>query len=761
MISIKTEDSHDRKRFFIITIVITICLAIFVISSSSTSTTTTISETAETATATKEERPPTSLTRSRRGKNSKKKIQDEDEDEDINKVAAANPPPTRAAVITDEQLISIKPEKLSQQSSPTTTIASVAKTLAEKLQDKNKDENNNNICINEVMLQRDLILSSSTSNAKFMHWIPHPKPVSQMFGFDAKKVLLTNNNNNGKEDNIKKKKSSFYKSVLSQLFPNQTQIQVSTSTSTTAERVVVEDLLKNTKNSNTNNNNVDAVVDLVVPPEYYAPLASFENTSSPQGRNQASIIQRLLTSKLKECLLTNNKAQVGSTLALQNTFIHLLVEDIVQRFKYRYDAMMSLKLLKQQQQEEESKNSNSNNNLPSNKISSPPSTTFSREDAVKCFRGKRLLFIGTSNTRTLMTNIQARLEGTEQMTRVTAKQLCDNSERNHTCFVRLENSDVELHYWGYKEDLYHSSLKARIDSTYEPRRMRRRTRTTGRNSNNSNNNNKKIPIDFVIMSTGINTIQIDANWNSGGNSNRRKKMKQLQNWIASQWFPSSEEEHDQPQQQQQEESTTPSQPLFQFIWHSVSPVCPNMPHFRKYRFRKSKWSNQPAVEVVTNKGTRVMNTQMMELFFPSLASTSTSSSTSSSMMLGNIRFLDSDGMLDILHQEDTTEIVDVTTKMKQKSKKQKKSDEDTDDVHVLGKTTGSGKPDEDVETDDTTAQQQHPLRLQYPNYMAGKGVPSTTSSVYHFPKYCLYYEDPLHHRFLDRVIVDTLMTMVC
>ncbi len=259
---------------------------------------------------------------------------------------------------------------------------------------------------------------------------------------------------------------------------------------------------------------------------------------------------------------------------------------------------------------------------------------------------------------------------------------------------------------------------------------------TNNNNNNKNNNKKsKIPIDYVIMSTGINTIQNDANWNGGYPFSRIQKMKLLRDWISKQWF--TEKNNNNNNNNENDDSS------FQFIWHSVSPVCPNMPHFRRYRFRKSKWSNQP-VDVVTNKGTKLMNSQMKELFFPAITD---------KKFLGKVRFLDSDGVLDHLDKEDETEVVDMT-------QKRNKNNNDHEDSYQL----------------------QHQFKhLRYPNYLAGKGivVPSMSNTSKSksaaavsqqqqkdvnkktFPKYCLYYEDPLHHRFLDRVIVDTLMTMIC
>lgn len=293
---------------------------------------------------------------------------------------------------------------------------------------------------------------------------------------------------------------------------------------------------------------------------------------------------------------------------------------------------------------------------------SPPSTIFSQRATWKCLRGKALLFIGSSNTRTLMTNVQARLEGTSQMSRVAAKQLCDDSVNNHSCSVRVsasrfnkrekhgddkgnaDDDDVRLHYIGYKNDLYDASLKSRVDSVFF-------------------SSSSAMP-DVVIMNTGINSIQKNPSWQLG----REAKMAALLKWI---------------------ESLHKRKPCMQFVWHSTSTLCPNMPHFRRYKFKKGAWSGQ-TVDAV-NAAVKQSNAQVV-------ATQSGGFSFSQ-----HVRHIDVESLLD--------------------SKRF---------AAALGSSSSESF---------------------YAQFQA-RVKPET-------PLHCRFFEDPLHHRFLDRATVDVLMTMIC
>lgn len=359
----------------------------------------------------------------------------------------------------------------------------------------------------------------------------------------------------------------------------------------------------------------------------------------------------------------------------------------------------------------------------------------------------RVLFIGTSNTRTLMTNIQARLEGTAQMSRVSAKQLCDNSAANHTCFVHVvrkrrgnsgvphqygQSQEVFLDYYGYKEDLYHSSLRSKIDSVYTPR---------FRYARGGALEAKKIPVDVVVMSTGINTIQTDASWNANAQA-RKRKLLELQHWIYNQWFLDGDGD---------ENAVVAN--TFHFIWHAVTPLCPNMPHFKRYRYRKSKWSGQ-TVEAASD-ATRAMNEQVVNGVF--LQNYDVDSShpkhANRSLFMSHLRrsglhYLDSSdaafGLLRRLTRDDKYND-DTTVITPAKKTKQFMSAEYLYDGAFSSGDLLHERRDKSIKT------------LKYPSSMFGKSLPGSTN----FPKYCYYYEDPLHHRFLDRAIVDVIMSMIC
>ena len=66
-----------------------------------------------------------------------------------------------------------------------------------------------------------------------------------------------------------------------------------------------------------------------------------------------------------------------------------------------------------------------------------PWRRFDQLDALQCLSGRRVVLVGNSNTRTLLTALQSLLEGAPQMGRVTAKQQCDNSKYNHSCWLTI------------------------------------------------------------------------------------------------------------------------------------------------------------------------------------------------------------------------------------------------------------------------------------------------------------------------------------
>ena len=114
-------------------------------------------------------------------------------------------------------------------------------------------------------------------------------------------------------------------------------------------------------------------------------------------------MKRILTSTLKDCLKNDKDAAANNnnndSSSLQNTFIDLVLKELTQRFLYRYEAMIENlynKMLKMKGDDGDNNLQYQAKKLPT-KIVSPPSTTFSRQDAIQCFKGKRILFIGSAH----------------------------------------------------------------------------------------------------------------------------------------------------------------------------------------------------------------------------------------------------------------------------------------------------------------------------------------------------------------------------
>lgn len=175
---------------------------------------------------------------------------------------------------------------------------------------------------------------------------------------------------------------------------------------------------------------------------------------------------------------------------------------------------------------------------------------FSQSDALKCLQGKNILFYGNSNTRTLYIALEALLRGAKMTSRVAAKQLCDNSRHNHSCWANVSVGVVSgsvyrpivMHYVSYVDDLFHESLPKKLAQI--PFVSRKEA-------------------DFVIGNSGLNVIQLldDAVFLRAHRANAAK----LRSFSAS--FG--------------DQAT--------FVWHKTTPVCANQPHFKRYRYNAKHW----------------------------------------------------------------------------------------------------------------------------------------------------------------------------
>lgn len=177
---------------------------------------------------------------------------------------------------------------------------------------------------------------------------------------------------------------------------------------------------------------------------------------------------------------------------------------------------------------------------------------FSQIDTLRCLSGKNVLFYGNSNTRTLFIALEALLRGAKMTSRVAAKQMCDNSKWNHSCWANvsidsLDDSDhfkpVVLHYVSYVDDLFHERL---------PKKLLEISFVKERRS------------DIVVGNSGLNMIQLQDD--SAVLRAHRANAPKLELFSRTFFGPQST-----------------------FVWHKTTPVCANQPHFKRYRYNAKHW----------------------------------------------------------------------------------------------------------------------------------------------------------------------------
>ena len=198
---------------------------------------------------------------------------------------------------------------------------------------------------------------------------------------------------------------------------------------------------------------------------------------------------------------------------------------------------------------------------------------YTQHEALTCLQGKYVLFYGNSNTRTLFTALEALLKNSSMMSRLAAKQKCDNSKYNHSCWTRVEGiprelsahrhrssrieeggadrapaegptpyAPIHLFYWGYVHEIYHPSMEAKMES-------------------------QKAIADVVIGNSGLNVMQKlpDGVWEKA----QRKALPLLNRFARSFTKEGSV-----------------------FYWHTTTPLCENQPHFRRYKYHPKFWSGR-------------------------------------------------------------------------------------------------------------------------------------------------------------------------
>jgi hypothetical protein len=200
---------------------------------------------------------------------------------------------------------------------------------------------------------------------------------------------------------------------------------------------------------------------------------------------------------------------------------------------------------------------------------------FSQSDALRCLEGKNLLFYGNSNTRTLYIALEALLRGARMTSRVAAKQMCDNTRHNHSCWANVSAvvdgvpfRPVRMHYVSYVDDLFHESLPKKMLQI--PFVNRRET-------------------DLVIANSGLNVIQLqdDAVFLRAHRSNAPKLRD-----FATSFFG--------------DRAT--------FVWHKTTPVCANQPHFKRYRYNAKHWRYRTLDQI--NKAVVASNTVVEDTLVP-------------------------------------------------------------------------------------------------------------------------------------------------
>jgi hypothetical protein len=176
-----------------------------------------------------------------------------------------------------------------------------------------------------------------------------------------------------------------------------------------------------------------------------------------------------------------------------------------------------------------------------------PVRRFTRAEALQCLAGKTVLFYGNSNTRTLYTALEALLKGAAQISRLMAKQLCDNSKRNHSCSCTVlpdggapeAHAPIPLFYWGYVKDVYNPLMDDKMKF-------------------------QKHTADIIVGNAGLNVMQLvkDGVWEKS----LAAQLPKLSEFIDS--F---------------------SKPGRQFFWQTTTRICEHQPHFKRFKYQDKFW----------------------------------------------------------------------------------------------------------------------------------------------------------------------------
>jgi hypothetical protein len=191
---------------------------------------------------------------------------------------------------------------------------------------------------------------------------------------------------------------------------------------------------------------------------------------------------------------------------------------------------------------------------------------FSQLEALQCLQGSGVVMYGNSNTRTLFIALEALLKGVPMTSRVAAKQRCDNSRSNHSCWATVVIDGfppIDLLYISYTNDPHDGALGRKILDWVDRRGG---------------------VVDIVLGNSGLNAIQVYDDhvvW-------RRHKatgpklvefIRSLGNYSATRAVRGTR-------------GCAPyaaPTPRPVFAWHLTTPTCANQPHFKRYRYNAKHW----------------------------------------------------------------------------------------------------------------------------------------------------------------------------
>lgn len=406
---------------------------------------------------------------------------------------------------------------------------------------------------------------------------------------------------------------------------------------------------------------------------------------------------------------------------------------------------------------------------------------FTQADALQCLQGTSIVLFGNSNTRTLYIALEALLRGMPMMSRTAAKQLCDNSRTNHHCWTHIpgpggggaggdisnssSSKGIALRYFSYTKGLYDDELRVKLAQAEA-------AEAHGLSSSSSSGHRSAMrrPPDILVGNTGLNSIQLydDPVWEQ----EHRRNQDKLAAFVADYTVPPNVKGQ---QQQQQHVSSAnaaaapnsiperagheapcaatdgggapPSPPRDGdgqdgvplkrrpplFVWHLTTPVCDNQPHFTRYRYNAKHWRHRRLAAI--NAAVVASNRHAvgaMEAAAQTTARHSTPGPGAPAHAAG---------------QRSTVSPASTTSCARNASSLNSAAAGRILLLDGWGMVTGTSQ----LEAPGGDGEPPAALPASRPPHALPAWVPAL----------CPYYDDPLHHRFLDREMVQVLLRHYC